>query len=168
MTSSAVLSTCKRYRYRLDRRWGVGPTMGFIMLNPSTADAEQNDPTIRRCIRFAQREGCGALLVVNVYPYRATDPEELWKLDYPTREGPREADVEFDKAVNAADVLVAAWGAGARGGEAGIMLAYGARLLCLGETKHGHPRHPLYVRGDTPLTPYLAPYKNLHAPALSD
>ena len=72
---SAIISPCGRYRYRLDRRWGDGRTMGFIMLNPSTADAENDDPTIRRCIGFAKREGCDAIAVVNLYALREGRPE---------------------------------------------------------------------------------------------
>ena len=86
-TSSAVLSECGLYRYRLDRRWADGPTCGFIMLNPSTADAEVDDPTIRRCIGFAKREACGALIVVNIYPLRATKPADLWAKGNATRCG---------------------------------------------------------------------------------
>lgn len=69
------------YRYRLGRAWAGGPTCTFIMLNPSTADADQDDPTIRRCVGFAKALGCGALEVVNLYAYRATNPRDLLRQD---------------------------------------------------------------------------------------
>ena len=78
---SAIISPCGRYRYVLKRnlpqaiRW-VKPCL-FVMLNPSVADAELDDPTIRRCIGFAKREGCTELTVVNLFAYRSTDPEGL-------------------------------------------------------------------------------------------
>src|SRR4051812_40135006 len=75
---SAILSDCDRYRYLLGREWADGPTAVFVMLNPSTADALHNDPTIRRCLRYAQVWGCGALMVANLYAWRATDPDDLW------------------------------------------------------------------------------------------
>lgn len=153
VNSSASISDCGSYRYRLDRRWSNGPTMGFIMLNPSTADADKDDPTIRRCIGFAKREGCGALVVVNLFAFRATDPKNLpAKSD--EAEGPENA-AHIMRAATVADRLVAAWGSNKP--EARfirfIFDHYGDRVLCLGKTKDGSPRHPLYVRGDAPLIP---------------
>ena len=77
MERSALLSTCGRYRFSLSRRWAEGDAVLFIMLNPSTADANEDDPTIRRCIGFAKSWGFGALHVGNLFPFRATDPMEL-------------------------------------------------------------------------------------------
>lgn len=153
--TSAVISDCGLYRYRLDRGWGDGPTMGFVMLNPSTADAEADDPTIRRCIGFAKREGCGGLIVVNLFPLRATKPADLWATDPLTRMGGQPAELEFHRAVKDADILVAAWGADTRRAEHWIVERFGARMVCLGKTKSGAPRHPLYVRKDAPLVPLL-------------
>lgn len=157
MKSSAGLSDCGRYRYRLDRRWGDGPLMGFIMLNPSTADAEQDDPTIRRCIGFAKREGCGGLVVVNLFALRATNPADLWATRPDKRHGPRSS-FEYDSAIRGVTgPLVAAWGADVAKHDPEIVKMavwyHGADLLCLGKTKDGHPRHPLYVRADAPLVP---------------
>ena len=157
--SSAVISECGRYRYRLDRRWADGPAMGFIMLNPSTADADKDDPTIRRCIRFAKREGCGALVVVNLFPFRATKPADLWATRYPDRFGP-DSDKHLQAALREIDgPLVAAWGADGNASEAVDLwrIYQGKRLLCLGKTKDGSPRHPLYVKGDAPLVPLISP-----------
>lgn len=155
-SSSAVLSDCGLYRYRLDRRWAPGPVMGFVMLNPSTADASQDDPTIRRCVGFAKREGCGALVVINLYPLRATKPADLWARNNATRIGGPRSEIEFHRAASEADILLAAWGADTRGGEHWIVHRYGQRMQCLGKTKAGQPRHPLYVKGDAPLEPLLA------------
>ena len=153
MQSNAVLSDCGRYRYRLDRRWGNGPTMGFVMLNPSTADAEVDDPTIRRCIGFAKREGCGSLQVVNLFAFRATDPEELYAADDPVGPG---NDNHVRYVLNRARIAVAAWGAHRLARDPGDALAKGwRRMVCLGKTKAGAPRHPLYVRKDAPLIPIL-------------
>lgn len=151
MISNAVISDCGVYRYRLDRSWADGPCMGFIMLNPSTADAMKDDPTIRRCISFARREGCGRLVVVNLFPYRATLPASLWAAPEPVRSGGAPALHALTQAANEADVLVAAWGANTKGAEHTALALFGDRLLCLGTTRAGKPRHPLYVRGDAPL-----------------
>lgn len=153
--SYAVISDCGRYRYSLGRRWGDGPTCAFIMLNPSTADADVDDPTIRRCIGFAKREGCGALVVVNVFPFRATKPADLWRQDAPTRNGGPEGEIYLERAVRESALIIAAWGADTRGCEHWIKFRHSRRLMCLGKTRDGHPRHPLYVKGDTPLIPLV-------------
>ena len=82
MDRTALFSPCGRFRYRLGRRWGEGPTIAFVLLNPSTADDQRDDPTIRRCIGFARRLGFGGLEVVNLYAYVATDPAELRRVGY--------------------------------------------------------------------------------------
>lgn len=154
--TDAVISDCGRYRYRLTRRWGEGPACGFIMLNPSTADAETDDPTIRRCISFAKREGCGGLVVVNLYAFRATKPADLWAIDPQDRIGGPQAEIEFHRAIHEAEIMIAAWGADTKRAEHWIVERFGSSLMCLGKTKQGHPRHPLYVRGDAPLVPLKA------------
>lgn len=153
MERDAVLSPCKRYRYRLTR--GAGRLLAFVMLNPSTADAEQDDPTIRRCLGFAAREGFDGIEVCNVYAWRATDPRELMHAPNPFRDND---DHLLSLAVRH-NLIVCAWGSKAmpshvehvrrtlsanRGGHV-------ARLVCLGVNKDGSPKHPLYVRGDAPL-----------------
>lgn len=155
-SGGAIVSPCGKYRYRLDRRWGMGPLMGFIMLNPSTADAEQDDATIRRCRGFAQREGCGGLVVVNLYAFRATKPADLWAVDALERIGGPQAEFELHRAIEKSEIMVAAWGGKTQRAEHWIVERYGRRLKCLGKTKDGHPRHPLYVKGDAPLVPLLA------------
>lgn len=141
------------YRYRLTRVWGSLPTLPFIMLNPSTADSTKDDPTIRRCIGFAKREGFGGIEVCNLYAFRATKPADLWQADDPI--GPRNGQVLRDLLTrwNGGSPIVAAWGAHAKHERVAWLLDKpGAhRLRCLGITKHGAPRHPLYVKGDQPL-----------------
>lgn len=143
----ATISQCGQYRYDLRRTWASGPECTFIMLNPSTADANEDDPTIRRCISFAKREGCGSLLVVNLFAFRATDPKVMADAEDPI--GPRNA-VFLDEAIKN-HTVIAAWGAHPLARQAGKRLSKEYDLMCLGKTKAGAPRHPLYVRGDAPL-----------------
>jgi hypothetical protein len=67
MRRTAIISECGRYRYRLTREWGDGPLLTFAMLNPSTANAEIDDPTIRRCMSFGRREGASGISVFNLF-----------------------------------------------------------------------------------------------------
>lgn len=152
---TAILSACGQYRYMLSRPGDMTATRGaalFIMLNPSTADAEQDDPTIRRCRGFARAWGCTGIQVLNLYALRSTDPAALWTHTDPV--GP-ENDEWLTKFALRADEVVCAWGANAQPQRArivaGMLAANGVRLKCLGTTKAGAPRHPLYVRGDQPL-----------------
>jgi len=155
MRRAATISGCGRYRYRLSRAWGTSlPAATFIMLNPSTADADVDDPTIRRCIGYARAWGCGALVVVNLYAWRATDPAELAAADDPV--GPRN-DESIARAAAAAarrgEPLVAAWGANATPQRVAHVLALPGmgRLTALALCKNGQPRHPLYLpAGITP------------------
>lgn len=156
MERTAVISDCGTWRYRLGRRWADGPTLCWVMLNPSTADALEDDPTIRRCIGFARRDGYGAIDVINMCAYRATKPEALLGLDYQTRTGPHNR-VHWTQATSAADRIVAAWGAWPDAHpsiERTPFYADSDKVVCLGTTKSGAPKHPLYVKGDTPFVPY--------------
>jgi hypothetical protein len=153
--ASAVFSACERFRYRLTRQWEPdGPTVAFVMLNPSTADEMVADPTVRRCIGFAKREGAGRLVVVNLYALRSTDPAALARADDPI--GP-DNDEHIRQAARDASLVVAAWGAhpfaGDRATDVAAMLnGIGRPLYRLGPpTKDGHPRHPLYLPADAPL-----------------
>ena len=145
---SAVISDCGKYRYTLTRKWGDGPTVLWVMLNPSTADAENNDPTIRRCVGFSQREGFGSLIVENLYAYRATDPRALAKISAIEAYGPE----NFSRtviSVACAALVICAWGT--LGGSRVPNSLKSVSLFCLGRTKHGSPKHPLYVAKNTPL-----------------
>ena len=158
MKKTAFISNCGKYRYRLTRAWGEGWFLPFVMLNPSTADADIDDPTIRRCIQFAQREKAGGIVVVNLFAFRATKPADMMAAT--DRHGPdNEGALRYmaTDAWRARMPVVCAWGA--QGGAAALAVTdllkrCGPRLVCLGKTKDGHPRHPLYVKGDQPLVPY--------------
>lgn len=144
-----------RYRYRLWRRWRAsGPVVAFVMLNPSTADAERDDPTIRRCTGFARAWGFAAMTVVNLFALRATDPARLRRARDPV--GP-DNDRHIAAAAAGSDAVVLAWGNhGALGGRdrAVLDLLAGSRPSCLGVTGSGQPRHPLYLRRATRRRPF--------------
>ncbi|MFC4553615.1 MULTISPECIES: DUF1643 domain-containing protein [Halorussus] len=146
--SRAVLSDDREYRYRLTRTWDVNkPTLAFIMLNPSTADETDDDPTIRRCLGYAKDWGYGSLVVGNLFAYRATKPRELH--DHPNPVGP-ENDDHLRAICDDAEMVVAAWGTDGslqnRGREVAALLD--ADLYALNTTKDGHPNHPLYQPKD--------------------
>lgn len=157
-TSDATLSECGRYRYTLTRTWDPSVwRLWFIMLNPSTADATIDDPTIRRCIGFARRFGYGGLGVVNLYAYRATKPADLWRADDPV--GPDNDETLRDMLAARSYYgvpTVAAWGANAKPDRVAQVLAMAGahQLMCLGLTQAGQPRHPLYLRADADLLPF--------------
>lgn len=155
--SSAVISSDGVYRYALTRVWQpVAHRAVWIMLNPSTADATTDDPTIRRCVAFSKLWGCGGLTVVNLYAWRATDPRELLTAAQDIV-GP-DNDQTITMALASSAVVVAAWGVHGKPERVREVTALaaltGRRLRCLGTTKDGHPRHPLYVRGDKTLDDY--------------
>lgn len=163
LDSGATFSACGTYRYHLWRVWDLTrPIMVFVMLNPSTADADQDDPTIRRCIGFARRDDYGGISVRNVFALRATDPKQL--LTHPDPFGPEnDAALLEARDVSMLTRLVAAWGTRMGGrrlrdyycGAAGACVVQGS--YCLGTTKGGDPRHPLHVRGDAALAPWHNP-----------
>lgn len=103
-----VLSDCRRYRYSLSREWEAQPAyVLWLMLNPSTADAMNNDATIRRCIRYSKDWGFGGLMVGNLYAYRATDPTQLFTVPDPV--GPENNEAILEMAIRA-QLIVCAWG----------------------------------------------------------
>lgn len=155
----AVISDCGLYRYALHRWWGDGDRLGFIMLNPSTADDTVDDPTIRRCIGFARSLGFDGLRVFNLYAFRATKPADLWRADEPTG-GDRNDDLLRELLRQAKhQPVIAAWGANARPDRVWTLLGWrGAEhLRALGVTKDGAPRHPLYLRADATPEPWGVP-----------
>lgn len=145
----AVADDTGTYRYRLWRRWGPGATVLFVLLNPSTADAEHDDPTLRRCAGFARSWGLGGLELVNLFALRATDPRRLRQAPDPV--GP-DNDRHIRAAARGADLVVAGWGnQGARTERAAVvahLLERKRTLHCLGVTRLGQPRHPLYVTAE--------------------
>lgn len=159
---TADISPCGAFRWRLTRRWDRDGVHGtWIMLNPSTADAAVDDPTIRRVLGFSRREGWGGFSVVNLYAVRSADPAAA-------RQAAKEGDdVEanlraIDNAIrDDGGPVVFAWGAHGWAAprasvvEARIRMSFpGRKTVCLGVTADGSPRHPLYVRSDQPFVEY--------------
>jgi hypothetical protein len=170
--SWAVFSPDRCYRYLLARFWedyftsdpwqqSNAPLMTFVMLNPSVADAAADDPTIRRCLGFAKREHCGGIIVVNLFALISTDPAALLRAQYPV--GPVNLEVlEWALLAPMHGIAVAAWGALSRtlhhaSQRSRATVRMRRRMRCLGTTKAGHPRHPLYLRGDAPLQEFSPP-----------
>lgn len=154
--SSAVISACGHYRYRLDRRWGPGSSCVFVMLNPSTANSRQDDPTIRKCRGFAQRWGHDAFTVVNLFAWRATHPRDLNRASDPIGE---DNDRHIREVCRLHPFVVLAWGNHATRVRIERVLDIletnvSGPLRCLGITKGGEPLHPLMPAYDTPLMEY--------------
>lgn len=142
------------YRYTLGRYWVADARRfcNFVMLNPSTADAEVLDPTVTRCVRYAHDWGFDGLIVTNIFALRATNPRDLRGVDDPV--GPENRAAILSTAYRS-ELVIAAWGTHGRfmgrGQIVAEQLMYAKRpenLKCLGRTKHGYPRHPLYLRRD--------------------
>jgi hypothetical protein len=157
-TTGATFSPCRTYRYALWRAWDFRkPTLIVIGLNPSTADERQDDPTIRRCVNFAKRIGCGRCVMLNLFGLRATDPKVMKA--HPEPVGPEnDAAIAAWAALGSARI-VAAWGVhGAwrnRDTQVCCLLkSLDAHLECFGTTKYGYPRHPLYVPNGAQLARY--------------
>lgn len=146
------------YRYWLSRRLSMGDrAVLFVGLNPSTADATQDDPTIRRCVGFARQWGFDWLLMGNIYAYRSTDPKVLPSIDDPV--GP-ENHAALTWMSDRAELIVAAWGKN-KLNPPGRWLArailHHPQVRCLGRNQDGTPKHPLYLAKTTELQPALSP-----------
>lgn len=159
LSRSAVISECGKYRYALWREWDhllLLPTCCFVMLNPSTADAEKDDPTIRRCVGFAKKWGFGRVVVLNLFAYRTYDPSLLRQDVNPVDTIGPENDKYLRSHTASAGLIVAAWGsfpvAKARAEE--VKRLINCPMYCLGLTKDGSPRHPLYVPANAERVPF--------------
>jgi hypothetical protein len=146
------LGAAEGYRFALVRDWADHPVILWVMLNPNTADARIDDPTIRRCIAFSRDWGFGALRVVNLYPFRASRPRDLWtRLESQRRsahEWIRRNDDVIVGLAQTADKIVCAWGAsGERDGRGNAVreLLRDFELCAPGFTSNGQPAHPLYL-----------------------
>lgn len=149
----ATFSRCKSYRYLLERSWDESkPKVLFIMLNPSTADHKQDDPTIRRCMGFAESLGFGSLIIGNLFAFRATYPRDLAKAKAPS--GPRNL-YYLRKAKKDCDIVITAWGVSHMVKKLNptktLKLIDSWESYSLGHCKDGTPRHPLYLRKDSQL-----------------
>ena len=153
IVSDAIMDLTGAYRYLLFRSWTRHlPHVCSCMLNPSTAGSTADDPTIRRCIAFAKSWGCGSLSVINLFAFRATSPKELklaadpvglWNFCF------------IYLVSQQASMTVAAWGThGTQLHQDLQVLPLLKNPMCLGRTKSGHPKHPLYVSGDTLPSPF--------------
>lgn len=167
---SAVISKCGQFRYQLTRGWfgGTKANLGFVMLNPSTADAGADDPTIRKCVGFAKQLGYCGIVVNNLFAYRATDPANLKRAGYPV--GPEnDAFIEHAARHMSVETMIVAWGANARHGAASrraaevlVLLArLGVEPFALRVLDDGVPSHPL-------MLPYTCVPQRLHAPTDQD
>lgn len=150
---SADISECGKYRYSLTRTWDEAfPVLCFCMLNPSTADAENDDRTICKCMMFARTFRYGGIVVVNTSAFRATNPADLPAIEHPSK---IEANDRAIRIVVQARSVVVAWGAHKgiekRAAEVWKLLADSGEVYCLGVTKDGHPKHPLYLPNNTKL-----------------
>ena len=154
--SSAAFSPDRVYRYALYRRWSDEPAVVFVLLNPSTADETRNDPTIRRCIRYAKDWGYGGVTILNLYAYRATDPRVMRRFLHDGGDiiGP-ENDAYITRLTKDKDV-VAAWGNHADWERASdveyILRVNAATLSVLKQNANSSPAHPLYLSAQ--LRPY--------------
>jgi hypothetical protein len=165
MIEGAHISVCGHYRYSLSRVWDDKlPTVQFVLLNPSTADAVHDDPTVRRCVGFAKRWGCGQMAIKNIFSLRATHPadlkgcgdlhgdrffliENVWRLM-----------AQCPPVQEAIGFVVLGWGThGDLAGRGEQVLNYARSvpdhipIYTFGFTKNGNPRHPLFLPYDTPL-----------------
>jgi hypothetical protein len=148
--SGALFSPCRRWRYLLWRRWDESkPVANFLMLNPSTADEVKLDPTCSRARDYAERWGYGALIVTNVFGWRATDPAEMKSVKDPVGPG---NDAAIVRAARDAALVVCAWGNhGAfleRSSHVKTLLNQKSiKLHALRVNAGGEPAHPLYLPG---------------------
>jgi hypothetical protein len=146
--SGALFSECRRWRYLLWRRWDAArPVANFLMLNPSTADEWQLDPSCTRARLYAERWGYGALIVTNIFGWRATDPEEMKAVRDPVGRG---NDRAILRAARESAIVVCAWGNhGAHLGRSAAVreLLAKARIEArvLRMNAGGEPAHPLYL-----------------------
>lgn len=160
---AALFNRQGNHRKTLTRSWALPGAaerwLTFVMLNPSTASGTEDDPTIRRCVAFAAREGFTGIIVVNLFTFRSTEPNVL--LGRPHKSlNTYDADMHISQAALASEKVVAAWGAGCmpvlswRAIEVLAVLKETKRnVWCFGKTKEGHPKHPLYLSKGERLVP---------------
>ena len=168
LIGEAVFSADRKYRYWLERDLSRDlftdnaniKTVTFVMLNPSTADEMQDDPTIRRCIGFARSWGYEQLIIANIFGLRSTDPQGIYDDDNPIDHCGGYTNNRYIRlAARKSKLVVCAWGnhgaVGGRGYFVEKMLredpSISCDIKCLGVNATGHPKHPLYLRSDSKL-----------------
>jgi hypothetical protein len=155
MKKHAVISQDNKYRYQLSRIWdNEKPTVLFIMLNPSTADADADDPTIRRVVNFAKSWGYGGVFVGNLYAFRSTDPKALKHTEDPVGE---ENISHVQSLIGLTDKVVYAWGNNQREPEWLCNLV--ETPYCIDISKKGIPKHPLYLKNNLQPQLYISSQK---------
>lgn len=160
--NECTFSECRRWRYSLIHRWDdvfqhEAVLLPWIGLNPSTADENNLDPTLRRIAGFTRKQvGYNGFVMLNLFAWRATDPAAMMRVSDPVG---RENDATILRHARAGFPVVCCWGA--HGGHlsrwravAKMLREHGAKLVCLGTNKDGSPKHPLYLRGDATLQPW--------------
>lgn len=160
MKKSAVISDCEKYRYQLVRQWNDNKDLVlYIGLNPSTADAELDDPTIKRCIGFAQRENFGGFIMANLFAYRATSPRDMKNTEQPIGEL---NEYWLEQSIKSCRAVIVCWGGNGshlnRHLDMNELLktySLNTPILCFGKTKDGQPKHPLYLASSTNLINYF-------------
>ncbi|MBP2623208.1 DUF1643 domain-containing protein [Streptococcus oricebi] len=153
MEKGAILSEDRKYRYVLWREWDASlPKLMFVGLNPSTADENEDDPTIKKCIAFAEKWGYGGFYMTNLFAYRSTDPAQLRSVENPVGD---ENDDYIKKYADLSDKVVACWGNdGTYLGRSEQVKNSLKTLFCLKVNQSGQPCHPLYLKADISLKPY--------------
>jgi hypothetical protein len=155
--ATATFSPCRTYRYTLSRVWNEqAPVACWILLNPSTADARQLDPTLRRCVGFSRAWGFGAMTVLNIFAFRSPYPSHMYAASDPV--GPKN-DVYIRRMARKADKVIVGWGVHGKlqsrqDRVMDLLRQCGVQAWCLGTTKASHPKHPLYVPAPTKLVQF--------------
>lgn len=160
MEKSAVISDCQQYRYQLKRQWDAKKDLVlFIGLNPSIADAKIDDPTIRRCIGFSERENYGGFIMANLFAYRATSPNDMKNYNTPIG---NLNNYWLEQSIKDCKWVIVCWGTHGSHQERHIAVNELLRnhldtvpILCFGKTKSGQPKHPLYLSSNCKLLNYF-------------
>lgn len=160
---TAIISDCGHYRYELRRTWANAPYVVWVMFNPSTADAAQDDPTIRRCVGFSNTWGYGGIVVVNLFAYRTKSQKELLNFIGDPIGPDNEAYLRriFEWAAPGGGPVICAWGAHGKHRHRDwcvyhMMLNLEVAPLCLPrKRKPNKPNHPLYLPGDLKPAPFI-------------
>lgn len=172
--AGAEFSVDRIYRYKLWRHWGAerdpSKVACFLMLNPSTADEHDLDPTLRRCVNFAKSWSCTGMVVVNLFAVVSADPKILLTQADAVGDVPRLTTLGRTvdntnvilQEVEESHILMLGWGAFPEAAKRAkemldLLPGHNAQPMCLGTTQSGAPKHPLYVASWTPLIPYVCP-----------
>lgn len=160
MHKSAMLSDCGKYRYSLSRIWdNKGPLLAWVCLNPSIADAERDDPTLKQMMHFSQAWGYGGLYVTNLFAYRTTYPKDLTKLSREVAVGPLNNE-HIGHVLAMTQAVIGGWGAsGTRWGRdkevLSLIKASGRTLLAFETSDARFPLHPLYKKHTLTAKPWV-------------